>query len=175
MKKIFALGMIFLSSVAFAGTPYMGARLSETETTISVDGYGNIATDDTTTGFGLFGGYNFNSIFATEISWDYLGKKDNVEGSSFGAWVVATPTLMTIKSIDVKPIARIGVTNTQLRESFIELNDVGLAYGLGMGIGINKTVDMFVEWTRRELNDQLLGVGIDSQFDTYSIGTRFNF
>jgi len=175
MKKMIfaALAVFTLAGVANAEGFYGTVKGSVTQTEI-----GNFEADNVYGG-GVGIGYNLTDWVAVEGTWDYLGEDTvsgiDVEGKSYGGWVVVDPTVATVSGIAIKPMARVGFVNTEVSGGGLSINDTALAYGAGLGLGVTENVDIVAEWTRRVIDKDAYGGVDDIDFDTYSLGLKYNF
>lgn len=136
---------------------------------------------DNTYGGGVGVGYNLTDWVAAEVTYDYLGKESiggtDVTTTSYGVWGVVSPTVATVGGVDVKALARVGYVNTEVDpDGFDSVDDNALAYGAGLGFGVSENLDIVAEWRRRSIDGDQIGAGADdADFDTYSLGLKYNF
>ncbi len=163
---------------AFAGAANAGGLYGTVKASMTQTEIGNFEADDVYGG-GVGIGYNLMDWVAVEGTWDYLGEDTvsgiDVEGKSYGGWVVVNPTVATVGNIAIKPTARVGFVNTELSGGGLSINDTALAYGAGLALGVTENVDVLAEWTRRTIDQDAFGGADDIDFDTYSLGIKFNF
>jgi OOP family OmpA-OmpF porin len=94
MKRVLGIVLLGASSLAF-GQGYVGGGLGPTSVSISdcgIQGF-SCSTDDKSTGFKLFAGYEFNRIFSVEGGYVNFGQfKQKANGSFNGTQVTVTGT-----------------------------------------------------------------------------------
>lgn len=169
-----AIAAFAISGVANAGGLY--GTLKGSRTSPDVQG----VNTDAVYGGGVGVGYNITDWVAVEGTWDYLGEDDffgtDIEAKSYGGWAVLSPTVATFGSVAIKPMVRVGFVNTELSGGGASIDDTGLAYGAGLGFGVSENMDILAEWTRRTIDGDAIGAGADDiDFDTYSLGVKYNF
>jgi len=170
-----AVAAFAISGVANAGGLYGVVKGSKTDTDT---GSNNVNVDDVY-GFGVGVGYSITDWVAVEGTWDYLGEDSfgniDVEAKSYGGWVVVDPTVATVGGVAIKPTARLGFVNTEVSGGGLSVDDTAFAYGAGVGFGVTENMDVVAEWTRRTINQDAFGGADDIDFDTYSLGLKYNF
>ncbi len=136
-------------------------------------------------GYGFGVGYDINNWLALEITYtdlgdgsiDFLGVNTGAKADamSYGAWLVVDPTVTTLAGMPLRIIGRAGVVRTDMDLTGFggstSVDDTGFAYGGGIGLGISKSTDLTLEYTRRNLDTGPL----DVNFDTVSLGFRYHF
>ena len=170
MKKMFGIVLavfaMFGTVTATAGDIYITGQATYTDNDDL----------DNSNGAGVGIGYSFTEWFAVEATYDYLGVGKEADGfkfdgNSIGVWAVADPTITKIGSMPLKAIGRVGVTRTELNSNEGDVDDTNLAYGVGLGLGVTKNVDVLAGYTWRTVD---VG-GADLDMGTASVGLKYTF
>lgn len=139
------------------------------------------SSDDSDTGYKLFGGYKFNKDIAVEVVYFDFGKasaraggrRADYETSAFGAGVSWTPHF----SPDWMGVFRLGLASVKADANYNFKSDVSDSkikpyVGLGVGYNITPQINVQATWdfTRAEIDDDG-----DSRVDLFGVGVTFSF
>ena len=163
-----AAALVALS--AQAQGPYVGGSIGGTK--YKGDDIGGLATDRTSTGGKLYGGYAFNPHIALELGYADLGKFSSPAGSvkGKGVFLDGVGTIPITQSLSA--LGRVGVFSGKL-DTTLAGNDRGTSYKYGAGLqyDFNKQAGIRGEWERYRFkafntgtNTDLLSVGLNYKF-----------
>ena len=128
---------------------------------------------DTTTSFGVLGGYNFNQNFAAEVAYTNFGTKDypTLPGVKSDAWSLSGVGSYPINE-QFSVFAKLGVASTTLEASGVpSTSKSDLTYGIGAQFNANKQVGIRLGYDVYKVTDGVLTV---DQKNT-NLGVVFNF
>ncbi len=182
---ILAVVATFSAGSAFAGDVYVTGAVTGTDLGVSD---GNTSGFDRTIGANIGIGMNINEWLAVEGTYDYLGSNDftyqgqydnfsnnnavssNYDARAFTGWVVVDPTVVTIASMPLKVIGRVGYANTKINYDGGSVSDNQLAYGAGVGLGVTKNIDVVLDYRVYEINNN---ANVD--LNTIGLGAKYTF
>lgn len=205
MSTLLALAFgVSLPAIADDATWYAGANVGQSRAKIddarisaSLLGSGfastTIADDDSSTGFKLFGGYQFNRNFALEGGYFDLGK------FGFRATTVPAGTLdgrIRLRGVNLDLVGRlpvtdkfsvfgrVGVNYADARDNFSgtgavrvldpnpRKHDANVKFGVGLQYDFTEALSMRAEAERYRIND---AVGNKGDVDLFSVGLVYRF
>ena len=152
----------------------------------------SIANDNRSTGYKIFGGYQYNKNFALEAGYFNLGE--------FGYTATTPPSRtltgkiklqgLNLDAVGMQPIndrfsvfGRLGLNYAQAKDSFTNSvsaptnpnpskDSINYKAGVGVQYDFNKSLGMRVEAERYRIND---AVGSNGDIDLYSLGLVYRF
>lgn len=136
------------------------------------DEVGGLATDRSSTGLKLYGGYAFNPNLSLEAGYADLGKfrsaAGEVKANALFADVVGTLPL----SNGFSALARAGVISGKLDSSLAGSDrGTGIKVGAGLQYDFDQNIGLRGEWERYRID----ALGSKSNTDLYSIGLNYKF
>jgi OOP family OmpA-OmpF porin len=159
-----------LAFAAHAEGLYIGGSIGSTK--YKGADIGAVATDKTSGGGKIYGGYGFTPNIGVEVGYADLGKFKSAAGDvkGHGLFVDAVGTFPFTQSLS--GLARVGAFNGRLSDS-INGNSSGtnLKGGLGLQYDFNKQTGVRAEWERYKFK----GVNEKPSADMYSIGLNHKF
>lgn len=173
MKRIAVAALLSsLAIPAVAADFYAGIRAGQAKTSID-----NVTlTKDSSTGWGIFGGYNFNPNFAVELEYINLGKPevapDSFETDGFSAAAVGTWPVGEQFSIFGK-LGFAMLTTKGPTPPDAESNTV--TFGIGGQFDVNPMMGFRLGWDRYKLDDTVNGFAVKGDVDLISVGALFRF
>lgn len=161
MKKI-AIAVIlstFVAAPAVAADMYAGVRAGTGKA--SIDNV--VLTDDSDTGWGVFGGYAINSNFAVEVEYLDLGEaKDGTDGYDTNGYSISAVGTFPIDSqfslFGKLGYAMITTEGTGTAAGGPDVDSDDFAYGLGAQYNISPEVGIRLGWDKYKLDDSTLNV-----------------
>ena len=177
MKKI-ALAVLLSTLVAVpavASDMYVGVRAGKATTSID----NTPLTDDSATGYGVFGGYSFSPMFAVEGEYLSMGEvKDSsisgVESSGFSlSGVGSFPIGEEFSLFGKLGYAKITSKGTGTNAGGTDAKSSGVTYGLGGQYNVNSSVGIRAGWDKYKLDDAT--IGIKGDVSLISVGGVFKF
>ncbi len=182
MNKIFAIviGMVMMVGTAHAYKPvdYVTGTVTYNDIDLDVNGFGTVNIDKTvgvTVGAGKDIFKNWLAVEGTygQTGEASIGGTDLGEVKTIGVWLVADPTIFKINHMPVKAIARVGgVYNKVNTHGLGNFYDTGMAYGVGVGLGITKKLDVILDYRVMDVD---LVSGVDLNIDTVGLGVNYRF
>lgn len=173
MKKIAIALMLSTVAVApaFAEQMYVGVNLGQNKYDFAGAGITG-TTKDTSTAFGILGGYSFNKNIAVEVAYTSLGSVDVVPG------VTVKGSAMSVSGVGSYPFndqfslfAKLGIAQTKI-ESTGSASETksGATFGIGGQYNVSSTIGIRVGYDRYK-------VGKNPSIDTsvMSVGGVFGF
>lgn len=164
------LGGLGLAGTAHAEGLYIGGSAGGSH--YKGDSIGGVATDRSSTGLKLFGGYQLTPNLALEGGYVDLGKFNSPAGQlkAQGLYLDAVGTLPI--SGPWAAIGRIGVVNAKVDNSLVG-SDRGTTAKVGAGLQytIDRNLSVQGEWERYRLD----AAGTRGNTDLYSIGVKYAF
>jgi OOP family OmpA-OmpF porin len=155
---------------AHAEGPYVGGSIGTSK--YKGADIGAVATDKSSTGGKIYGGYGFTPNIAVEAGYADLGKFKSAAGEvkGNGLFVDAVGTVPITQSLSA--LGRVGAFNGKLKDN-LNGNSSGtnLKAGLGLQYDFNKQTGVRAEWERYKFK----GVNEKPSADLYSIGVNHKF
>ena len=155
---------------AQAEGPYVGGSIGNTR--YKGDEIGGLATDRSSSGGKLYGGYSFTPNIGVELGWADLGKFKSAAGEvkGDGLFVDAVGTVPFTESLS--GLARVGLFNGKL-DSTLAGSDRGTSYKFGAGLqyDFNKQAGIRGEWERYRFN----ALNTKTNTDMLSVGLNYKF
>lgn len=169
MKKI-AIAILlsgFVAAPAVAAGGYVGVNAGSAK--IDLTGF------DSTTSFGVFGGYAFNENFAAEVAYTNFGSKDypaaGVMGVKSHAYSVSAVGSWPINE-QFSLFGKLGFATTTLEATgFASTSKSDLTYGVGAQFNVNKQVGIRLGYDSYKVSDSFT----NANQNVMSIGALFNF
>jgi OOP family OmpA-OmpF porin len=149
---------------------YIGGSVGNTR--YKGDDIGGLATDRSSSGGKLYGGYSFTPNIGVELGWAELGKFKSAAGEvkGNGVFVDAVGTVPFTESLS--GLARVGLFNGKL-DSSLAGSDRGTSYKFGAGLqyDFNKKAGVRGEWERYRFN----ALNTKTNTDMLSVGLNYKF
>jgi OOP family OmpA-OmpF porin len=159
-----------LAFAAHAEGLYIGGSIDSTK--YKGADIGAAATDKTSGGGKIYGGYGFTPNIGVEVGYADVGKFKSAAGDvkGHGLFVDAVGTFPFTQSLS--GLARVGAFNGRLSDT-VNGNSSGtnLKGGLGLQYDFNKQTGVRAEWERYKFK----GVNEKPSADMYSIGLNHKF
>jgi len=178
---LFALILAVATPAALAGG-YVGAGVGQAyakakETDFSIDLSGN------TTGWKIFGGYNFLKFFGVEASYVDFGSVKDASSSVDIKSEAKTFDVFAVGKIPfpvVEPFVKIGYANVDSKVTVSGLGSASdknwdLAWGVGVGFNILKKLHLRVEYEQFNVSPDYDGVKPDSDLYMISAAGAWRF
>ena len=181
-RKLMLLALILAvaAPAAHAGG-YLGAGVGQAytkveETDISID------LDGDTTGWKIFGGYNFLKYFGVEASYVDFGSVTDAssgveiksEAKTFDAFAVGKIPFPVVEPFVKIGYANVDSTATLSTDSFSD-KSWGLAWGAGVGFNILKKLHLRVEYEQFDVSPDYEGVEPDTDLYMISAAAAWRF
>lgn len=178
-----AIGMALSAPViAYADGAYIGVNAGRTDQKVFAEGVSGTAKD-TTTGYKLYGGYDFSKNFG--IEGGYFDSGDGkavfangffVEGKTTSLYVAATGTLPLSEQFSLFAKAGIATTRAKLNNSvgdYFDQRTTSPVLGVGASYGVSKNIALVMEYENFGKS-----VKIDNDYvktELLSLGLRYKF
>lgn len=150
--------------------PYVGGSLGTTR--YKGSDIGGLATDRSSSGGKLYGGYEITPNVAVELGYADVGKASSAaaEIKGHGLYVDAVGKVPLTESLSA--LGRIGAFNGHAKDN-LGNSDSGtdLKVGLGLQYDLNKQAGIRGEWERYRFK----AFGEKADADMYSIGVNYKF
>jgi OOP family OmpA-OmpF porin len=163
-----ALALAALS--VHAEGPYVGGSLGTTR--YKGPDIGGLATDRSSNGGKLYGGYEFTPNVAVEAGYADVGKASSAAGDvkGHGVFVDAVGKVPLTESLSA--LGRIGAFNGRAKDN-LGNSDSGtdVKVGLGLQYDLNKQAGIRGEWERYRFK----AFGEKADADLYSVGFNYKF
>jgi OOP family OmpA-OmpF porin len=186
------LGLAATPGLAQAENWYGGASVGQSKANVICDLNITCSSDDTDTGWKIYGGYHFNPKGAIEFGYVDLGKAklsgtDIFLGSASADWETSGFTVALAGFIPVSQnfafMGKLGlfhwnldvnVSSSFLGSGSASSSGTDLTYGLGLKYDFSKTVGVRAEWERfKDVGDN--NTTGQSDIDLLSVGVVFKF
>jgi OOP family OmpA-OmpF porin len=168
--KTLAAATALIALSAQAEGLYVGGSVGNTR--YKGDDIGGLATDRSSSGGKLYGGYSFTPNIGVELGWAELGKFKSAAGEvkGNGVFVDAVGTVPFTESLS--GLARVGVFNGKL-DTTLAGSDRGTSYKFGAGLqyDFNKKAGIRGEWERYRFN----ALNTKTNTDMLSVGLNYKF
>ena len=168
--KTLAAATALIALSAQAEGLYVGGSIGNTR--YKGDDIGGLATDRSSSGGKLYGGYSFTPNIGVELGWAELGKFKSAAGEvkGNGVFVDAVGTVPFTESLS--GLARVGLFNGKLNDSTLG-SDRGTSYKFGAGLqyDFNKKAGIRGEWERYRFN----ALNTKTNTDMLSVGLNYKF
>src|SRR5437870_3268493 len=166
--KTLAAATAFIALSAQAEGLYVGGSIGNTR--YKGDDIGGLATDRSSSGGKLYGGYSFTPNIGVELGWAELGKFKSAAGEvkGNGVFVDAVGTVPFTESLS--GLARVGVFNGKV-DSTLAGSDRGTSYKFGVGLqyDFNKKAGIRGECERYRFN------ALNTKTNTHMLSVRLNY
>ncbi len=170
ITRTLAAAAALVAMAAHAEGLYIGGSIGSTKYRGS--DIGGVATDKTSGGGKIYGGYGFTPNIGVELGYADLGKFKSAAGDvkGHGLFVDAVGTVPITQSLSA--LGRVGAFNGRLSDS-VNGNSSGTNFkaGLGLQYDFNKQTGVRAEWERYKFK----GVNEKPSADMYSIGVNHKF
>ncbi len=169
-------------AIAYADGAYIGVNAGRTDQKVFAEGISGTAKD-TTTGYKLYGGYDFSKNFGVEGG--YMDSGDGkavfsngffVEGKTTSLYVAATGTLPLNEQFSLFAKAGVATNRAKLNNSngvYFDERTTSPVLGIGAAYAVSKNIALVIEYENFGKT-----VKIDDDYvktELLSIGARYNF
>ncbi|RBA24684.1 porin family protein [Herminiimonas fonticola] len=177
------LGMtLSVPVIAYADGAYVGLNAGRTDQKVFAEGISGTAKD-TTTGYKLYGGYDFNKNFGVEGG--YMDSGDGkavfsngffVSGKTTSLYVAATSTLPLSEQFSVFAKAGVATSRAKLHNSvgdYFDERTTSPVLGIGAAYAFNKNIALVIEYENFGKSVKIENDYVKTEL--LSVGLRYKF